>query len=537
MLSDLRAFDLLTDAYLVLDDEYRVVAANERYCGLTKQPATAVLGRSIYEINQHASQTAREQREMTLTTLFARLRSVELAETSPLRYPLPSDPSDTSDRYWKLFGSRRQIVNNAGVPENRFILRLQDVTSSHLHEIEQRKQQAMLRSTAQLRQRLVVDAQRRAEQDNDALKEALAFARIGAWILDLDTGIIDCTAQCKANYGMSDDYLMTHDSLLNELIDPADRPRVRAVLEAALQRRGSFDVEYRTIHPSGETRWIMIRGKMTEGDAEATPRLSGFSLDITERKVWELENEARMKLEVDARRASEDRINAMDSFVSAVSHELRSPLNAIGSWAQLLDRPDQIALPRAADVIKRNVRQLGLMIEDLLDTGAVINGQFHVALQAVDLSQIATSVLEDARLNIEAKGLVLKTDIAPRCAISGDETRLRQVIFNLLTNAIKFTDRGEISATLTSNETSIRFALQDSGIGISVASQGKIFGRFTQALEAGAKRHSGLGLGLWIAHTIVTAHHGTLHVESAGPGQGATFIMTLPRSSDPGVLG
>ncbi|WP_347558853.1 ATP-binding protein [Robbsia sp. KACC 23696] len=145
-------------------------------------------------------------------------------------------------------------------------------------------------------------------------------------------------------------------------------------------------------------------------------------------------------------------------------------------------------------------------------------------------------MLEDARLNIEAKGLVLKTDIAPRCAISGDETRLRQVIFNLLTNAIKFTDRGEISATLTSNETSIRFALQDSGIGISVASQDKIFGRFTQALEAGAQRHSGLGLALWIAHTIVTAHHGTLHVESAGPGQGATFIMTLPRSSDPGVL-
>ncbi|WP_024904884.1 PAS domain-containing sensor histidine kinase [Robbsia andropogonis] len=529
MLNDLSAFDILIDAYLVLDDRYHVIAANARYCVLTCQTRADIIGRSIYEINQHGTPTEREGRDNLLTGLFARLQFIETAETSPLVYPLPGALAASEPRYWKIFANKRKLSRRSGIQETCYILRLQDVTVSYLQEIDHRKQQAILRSKAQLRQRLALDAQRQSETDTEALKEALSFARVGAWTLDLNTGIIDCTVQCKANYGMPSDYLMTNGNLLNELIDPVDRDRVRLVLEDALERRGSFDVEYRTTWPSGETRWVMVRGKFPESEDGTSNRLSGFSLDITARKILELENEQRMKAEVDARRASEDRVNSIDTFVSAVSHELRSPLNAIGSWAQLLDRPDHIALSKAADVIKRNVRQLSSMVEDLLDTGAVINGKLNVSLKPIDLMPVAKSVVEDVRLNVEAKGLALETHFEASCMILGDETRLRQVFFNLLTNAIKFTDRGVITVSLAITEKTARFLIHDTGIGIGKDTQSRIFDRFNQAASIGTERAGGLGLGLWIANTIVAAHHGTLLVESDGAGHGSTFVVELPR--------
>lgn len=529
MLSDLSAFDLLTDAYLVLDDNFKIVAANEQYCALTCQTPDNLVGQNVFSIHLHGSESARERRERMLSAIFARLQSVPTAESQPLKYPLPGTSDESEDRYWKVFASKRKITDESGRAQARYILRLQDVTSVYLDELAQRKERALLRSTAQLRQRLVAEAQLKSEQDNEALKEALAFAKIGAWTLDLATGIIECTAQCKANYGMPADYLMTHHSLINELIHAEDRPRVQSLIEQAVARRDAFEVEYRTLWPTGETRWVMVRGKFPESDDGTSTRLSGFSLDITERKKVELESVEQMRKEADARRISEDRVNAIDTFVSAVSHELRSPLNAIGSWAQLLDRPDQIALPRAAEVIRRNVRQLSLMIEDLLDTGAAINDKFHVALEPIDLADIARSVAEDARLNIEAKNLTLKSEIETACPILGDEKRLRQVFFNLLTNAVKFTDEGHISVSLVHNDTSARFFVTDTGMGIAHEKQAKIFDRFNQATDIGARR-GGLGLGLWIANTIVKAHHGTLSVKSEGVGHGTTFVVELPRT-------
>ena len=529
MLSNLSAFDLLTDAYLVLGADFRVIAANEQYCAFAAEKPGALTGRSIFEINLHGSEVAREQRERLLKGLFDRLKSEATAESAPIRYPLPNARDKDAAPYWRIFASKRHVTNKDGSAQTCYILRIQDVTQSHLETLEQRKQTAILRSTAQLRQRLVADAQLKSERDNEALREALAFARIGAWTLDMETGIIDCTAQCKANYGMPVDFLMTYQNLVNELIDPSDRQRVQTVLSEKLVRREPFEVEYRTIWPSGEIRWIMVLGKFPEGDDGTFSRLGGFSLDITDRKILELENAERMRVEVDARRASEHRVNTMDTFVSALSHELRSPLNAIASWAQLLDRPDQIALPRAADVIKRNVRQLSLMIEDLLDTGAVINQKFHVTLEPIDLAEIAKSVVEDARLNVEGKGLYLETDILSPCPILGDETRMRQVFFNLLTNAVKFTDKGGITVSLTVTEQRARFTVKDTGIGLSRDMRNKIFDRFNQVADIGAKRGGGLGLGLWIANTIVSAHHGTLTVESDGLGSGSIFVVELPR--------
>ena len=529
MLSNLSAFNLLADAYLVLDHALCIVTVNEQYCRLTRQTASDVVGHNIFDVNQHhADESARRHRRDVLENLFSNLKSVESAETLPLRYPVPGPSDEVSERYWKLSVHKKTITALSQAESICYIIRLQDVTATYLQDIESRKAQALLRSKAQLRKQLVLDAQRQAEKDAKTLNEALAFARIGAWTMDLTTGVVECTPQCKANFGQSIDYLVTPENLVNELVADVDRERLQSIFEKALNERNGFETEYRTMWPSGEIHWIMMRGKFAEDDDGTFSRVSGFTLDITDRKQGELDNEAKVQVEVDARRASEARVDAIDTFVSAVSHELRSPLHAIGSWVQLLDRPDQISLPKAADVIKRNVRQLSLMVEDLLDTGAVINGKLQVALKPVDFVAIANSVVEDARLNVAAKGLTLHNHLAGHAFILGDDARLRQVCYNLLTNAVKFTEAGSITAAIHISKEAMLFELTDTGIGISEAMQKKIFERFNQGSLQNAQRGNGLGLGLWLASTIVNAHNGTLSVESAGPGHGTTFSVSFP---------
>jgi PAS domain S-box-containing protein len=530
MLSNFSAFNLLADAYLVLDHALCIVTVNDQYCRLTRQTASDVVGRNIFDVNQHhANESARRHRRDVLESLFASLKSVDSVETPPLLYPIPSHTDETSDRYWKLFAHKKTVSTSSQQASVCYVIRLQDVTAVYLQDIESRKAQALLRSKAQLRKQLVLDAQRQAEKDARTLNEALSFARIGAWTLDLTTGVIDCTPQCKANFGQSIDYLMTHDNLMNELVADVDRARLQDILEKAVHERSGFETEYRTRWPSGEMHWIMVRGKFAEDDDGTFSRMSGFTMDITDRKLGELDNEAKVQVEVDARRASEARVDAIDTFVSAISHELRSPLHAIGSWVQLLDRPEQISLPKAADVIKRNVRQLSLMVEDLLDTGAIINGKMQVALKPVDFVAIANSVVEDARLNVAAKDLSLHNHLTGNGLILGDDARLRQVCYNLLTNAVKFTEKGSITASVDITTDALVFTLTDTGIGISESMQKKIFERFNQASQRDVPRGAGLGLGLWLASTIVKAHDGTISVESAGLGYGTAFSVSFPK--------
>mgnify|MGYP000070026994 CR=1 FL=1 len=396
---------------------------------------------------------------------------------------------------------------------------------------EEQRERAKVRSQAQLRQMLVEEAREQLADNRQRFQVALAFAQIGAWELDPASGDIECTVQCKANYGLPPDAEFNERRLFEELIDPEDRQRVRQTMDQALAAHEHFEVDYRTTWPDGSQHWILVRGIGRHQADGSLAAVRGFTLDITHRKQRELEQQAIAAAEKQARQQSERAALAMDHFVTAVSHELRSPLNAILSWASLLRRsPDAAGVNRAAEVIDRNTRQLSHMVDDLLDGGAIATGKLSVKLEPVDVGALAGNVIEDMRMNAEAKGLRLVVDDLASCTVLGDVARLRQVLWNVLSNAMKFTPAGgEVRLAVRAQGAEVEVEVRDSGRGIEPQALERIFDRFQQYDNPGPGRVGGLGLGLWLVKNLVDLHHGSVGAHSEGAGRGATFRIRLPR--------
>ncbi len=172
------------------------------------------------------------------------------------------------------------------------------------------------------------------------------------------------------------------------------------------------------------------------------------------------------------------------------------------------------------------------MVDDLLDSGAVVTGKLSVHLQPVDIGALALNVVEDIRKTAEHKGLRLQTPHVEPCIVMADESRLEQVVWNLLTNAVKFTDAGSVSISVSTSDGQAVLTVQDTGRGIAPDALPDVFDRFQQIAPQSSGRVGGLGLGLWLVKNILSLHGGTVDVASAGRGQGATFTVRLPLDSN-----
>jgi len=220
-----------------------------------------------------------------------------------------------------------------------------------------------------------------------------------------------------------------------------------------------------------------------------------------------------------------------DEFLAVLSHELRTPLNAMFGWIQLLRAgrltPEQ--QHNALLSVERNAFAQSRLIEDLLDVSRIVAGQLSIGRNDVDLAAIVRGAVETVRPSAAEKGLRLElhTD-AERVCVRGDASRLQQVTVNLLSNAIKFTERGEVSVRLHVESGQAHLEVRDTGPGIDPAFLPFAFDRFRQEDSSRTRPHGGLGLGLSIARHLVEAHDGTIEVESAGQGAGATFRIRLP---------
>lgn len=221
-----------------------------------------------------------------------------------------------------------------------------------------------------------------------------------------------------------------------------------------------------------------------------------------------------------------------DEFLATVSHELRTPLTAILGWATMLrsNSFDQQSLDRAFETIERNAKNQKQIIEDLLDVSRIITGQLRLEVGPVELAPLIISAVESLRPAAAAKNVELQKVLdAGSSAISGDPARLQQIIWNLLTNAIKFTPRdGRVQIKLARVESHIELEVSDTGQGISAEFLPFVFDRFRQADSTTTRKHGGLGLGLAIVRHLVELHGGTVRAESAGEGQGARFTVALP---------
>jgi len=221
-----------------------------------------------------------------------------------------------------------------------------------------------------------------------------------------------------------------------------------------------------------------------------------------------------------------------DEFLATLSHELRTPLNAILGYARMVKSgivsPDRMM--RAIDTIERNATSLTQIVEDVLDVSRIIAGKMRLNVQQVHLPHLIEGAVEAFAPASEAKGLRIESTLDPHPpAVSGDPERLQQVIWNLISNAVKFTDRGgTVRVTLAATDRELTLTVSDTGVGIEPSFLPHMFERFRQADAGTTRERGGLGLGLGIARQLVEMHGGTISAASAGIGKGATFTVRLP---------
>ena len=263
-------------------------------------------------------------------------------------------------------------------------------------------------------------------------------------------------------------------------------------------------------------------------DAGNVEVIAGTTRDVTERN----RNERAAR---EARAEAEHASRMKDEFLATLSHELRTPLNAILGWSQLLsaDRTSNEELAEGLETIERNARSQKQIIEDLLDMSRIISGNMRLDVQRVDLSAVAQMAAGSLKPAADAKGVRIGLVMDPKPGpINGDPARMQQVLWNLLTNAVKFTPRGgRVQVVLQRVNSHLELSVTDTGEGISPEFLPHVFERFRQSDASTTRMHGGLGLGLAIVKQLVELHGGTIRAKSAGVGCGASFVISLPLPS------
>jgi signal transduction histidine kinase/response regulator of citrate/malate metabolism len=291
-----------------------------------------------------------------------------------------------------------------------------------------------------------------------------------------------------------------------------------------------------------EELWLQTDGQRKAYDLTIEPLksesnevvgLTVAGVDVTQSRLLVAERERLLEGEREARTEAE-RINRMkDEFLATLSHELRTPLNAILGWAQILARRGTGGdedLKQGVDAIQRNARSQSQMIEDLLDMNRIMSGKVRLDVQRVAPAQMIDAAIESLQPALNAKRMTLLKLLDPLAGpVSGDPNRLQQVVWNLISNAVKFTPAGgKIQVMLERVNSHIEITVSDTGQGISPQFLPYVFDRFRQADASTTRRQGGLGLGLSIVKQLVELHGGSVRAKSPGEGQGATFVVALP---------
>jgi PAS domain S-box-containing protein len=320
-----------------------------------------------------------------------------------------------------------------------------------------------------------------------------------------------------------------------QIVNETTRQPVESPVTRVLREGGVVGLANHTILIGRDGREVAI-------DDSAAPirgaegRMLGVVMvfrDVTERRELERRRTTLLEREQAARREAEMVSRGKDEFVATLSHELRTPLNAIFGWVRMLQAGtlEPEAARRALEVIERNTRTQLQLIEDLLDMSRIVTGKLNVEMRALDLREVVDAAVDTVRPAAEARGLVLEVHRGIEASVvSGDADRLQQVVWNLLSNAIRFTQKGgRIDVWIDRQGSDEEIRVVDTGRGIAPDFLPYVFDRFRQADTSTARTHSGLGIGLALVRHLVELHGGTVLAASEGEGRGATFTVRLPR--------
>jgi PAS domain S-box-containing protein len=323
---------------------------------------------------------------------------------------------------------------------------------------------------------------------------------------------------------LSDHGLIIDDLTTVEVVRPILVERVKSLVGTPLKIGGRL---LGIVHAGAAER-----RRFTDDDLNLLRLVADrTALAIERTRLDEAERAARVEADRQ-RREAEATNRTKDQFLAVLSHELRQPLNTMLGWLSVLRGQcvDPVQQARALDAIERNTRAQARMIDDLLDIARIEAGKVTLERRAVNLRPFIVETVESLQHEAKAKALTLGTQLDPAASfVSVDVDRLRQVLVNLLANAIKYTPSGgRVQVRLTAVEGAVRIVVSDTGIGIEPDLLPHVFERFRQADGLSAGAHGGLGLGLAIVREIVEMHGGTVYAESDGRDRGATFIIALP---------
>jgi len=318
-----------------------------------------------------------------------------------------------------------------------------------------------------------------------------------------------------------------------EAFHPEDRAPVEELWRRAIETRSEYQCESRLWHaPSRSYHHVVIRAVPLVNKDGSVREWIGNVQDIHDRKEAEHERETLLAAERAAREAANSASRAKDEFLATVSHELRSPLNAMLGWARLLSGGtlNEETTARALKAIEQNARAQAQLIEDLLDVSRIISGKFRLNVEPVHVVRVIEAAIDSIRPTADAKDISLHATLDPDAGpVSGDAGRLQQVVWNLLSNAVKFTPKGgQVQVRLVRVNSHIEIEVSDTGQGISPEFLPYVFERFRQADGSTTRNHGGLGLGLAIVRHIAELHGGSVAASSPGRSRGSTFSVRLP---------
>jgi len=394
---------------------------------------------------------------------------------------------------------------------------------------------------------MVIDIteRKRAEEEVKANKERLELALkggdLGLWDWNIQTGEVIFNERWTRMLGYSLKEIEPNVESWEKLVHPEDMPGVRKILQAHLDGKTKiYQTEHRMRAKSGEWKWIMDRGKVVARDEEGKPlRATGTHQDITDRINSETEILNAMEKAEDYARIAEKANKAKSEFLASMSHEIRTPMNAIIGMADLLAETNLTKeQERYVNTYRYAGENLLNIINDILDLSKIESGQMELEKTGFDLQELIERTSEIMAMQAQDKGIELVNLFMPDLpyAFMGDPTRLRQVIINLVGNAIKFTEKGEVAIGVEirkagDTQAELLFCVKDTGIGIPVEKLETIFASFSQADSSTTRKHGGTGLGLSISRLIVEMMGGEIWVESE-EGKGSSFYFTVKLERD-----
>jgi len=361
-------------------------------------------------------------------------------------------------------------------------------------------------------------AEARAAEAGEQLELAAQAGELGTFYCPLPLDKFFWNDKCKEHFFVAEDAEIDSE-LFYQCIHPDDREHTRQAVEASVQNRQIYDVEYRVVAPDGRERWLRAKGRTYFDRAGQPTRFDGITIDISAQKQVEAE------LSLSNRQK--------DDFLAMLAHELRNPLAPISAAADLLSLAshDPVRVGRMSEVLGRQTRHMTAMLDDLLDVSRVTRGMVTLNREVLDFRRVLSAALEQAQPLITQRGHQLHCELTDDATlVFGDEKRLVQVLANLLNNAAKYTPAGGVlTVSLTVESDMLVLSVIDNGVGIAAKLLPRIFDLFVQAARTPDRAQGGLGLGLALVRSLVELHGGRVAAASPGEQQGATFSVWLPR--------